>query len=130
MEVEFLTWEDLERVHRRQLELFGGQDGYTDRGVVESAFNRPLWTAKYGDADIAALAAEYWYGLATTQGFSDGNKRTATFCAVLFLEKNGYALDVPDADLYPIAMAVSTNDMDREALSEWIADHLVAEPES
>ena len=125
MEILFLTWEELEGIHREQLELYGGQDGYTDRGVVESAFNRPQWTAKYGDPDIADLAAEYWYGMATTQGFSDGNKRTATNCAVVFLKKNGYGLNVADDQMFPVALAVATNAMDRDALADWIAAHLI-----
>jgi death-on-curing protein len=123
-DIQFLTWDELERIHRRQLELFGGQDGYTDRGVVESAFTRPQWTAKYGDPDIAELAAEYWYGLATTQGFSDGNKRTATYCALRFLHKNGYDVRCTDAELYEVAIGVATNVMDRDALAEWIAKNL------
>ena len=124
-EILFLTWEELEALHRRQLELYGGLDGYTDRGVVEAAFNRPLWTSKYTDADVAELVAEYWFGLATTQGFCDGNKRTATQCAAVFLEKNGYRLSVPDEELFPIALNVAVGKLDRELLADWIAEHLI-----
>ena len=74
----FVEWDELLATHRSQLEPHGGQDGFIDEGVVRSAMARAQFTAQYDpDADLADLAAEYFYGLATTQGFCDGNKRVA-----------------------------------------------------
>jgi death on curing protein len=119
-DITFLTWDDLMMIHRQQLELFGGADGFTDRGVVESAFNRAQWLSKYGEPDLASLASEYLFGLATTQGFSDGNKRTALNAAILFLHLNGWRLTSNNEDLYKMSMAVANNQMSKESIADWI----------
>ncbi len=70
------------------------------------------------------MAAAYMYHIATTQGFMDGNKRTALSCASAFLRLNGFALDVADEEMYPIALAVAKNEMSKDALWDWISERL------
>jgi death-on-curing protein len=123
--VEFLEWGELERLHRDQLEQFGGQDGYIDEGVVRSALSRAMFTAQYyPDADLADLAAEYFFGLASTQGFSDGNKRTALAATSAFLQKNGWDMTITDQLMYVVAMGIATGTADKEALAEILRDHM------
>ena len=123
-DIRFLALEEVETIHTKQLALYGGRDGYIDRNVVESALSRPRFALMYEQADIAELAATYLYGLATTQGFQDGNKRTATVCASAFLKLNGYQLKVADEEMEPITMAVAEKQMTQEQLADWIAEHL------
>jgi death-on-curing protein len=125
-EVIFLKWDEVLAIHRRQLELFGGQDGFLDKGVVESAIAQPQSTmfGQYLHDDIAHMAAAYLFHLATTQGFLDGNKRTALNCAAVFLRINGYALDVTNDAIYPVALAVATNEMDKNELADWFREHI------
>jgi death on curing protein len=76
--VEFLTWEELLFLHEDGLQKYGGQQGFVDENVVRSAMSRAQFTAQYNaGADLADLAADYMFGLSTTQGFIDGNKRAA-----------------------------------------------------
>lgn len=57
-----------------------------DEGLFESAMNRPLHLAAYGQPDAAALAAAYGFGLSRNHHpFIDGNKRTAFVAVELFL---------------------------------------------
>jgi len=57
----FIEWDDLQNLHKNQLGLFGGQDGFVDEGVVRSAMARAQFTAQYNtDADIADFAAEFF----------------------------------------------------------------------
>ncbi len=77
-------------VHDRQLAEHGGLDGVRDNGAGESALARPQNLEAYANADAAALAAAYAYGLAQNHGFAGGNKRTARVVARLFLADNGY----------------------------------------
>ena len=88
MDIVFLSWEIVMDIHRRSLEAYGGQDGFIDRGVVESAIAQPRQTmfGEYLHEDVAHMAAAYLFHIATTQGFLDGNKRTAVVCALTFLE--------------------------------------------
>ena len=125
-EIVFLTWEQVTALHRRQLEMYGGQDGFLDQGVVESAAAQPQQTmfGEFLHDDIAHMAAAYLFHLATTQGFLDGNKRTALACALTFLEVNGYAIEVSLDDLFDMALSVANNQMAKDEIAQWFRDHM------
>ena len=123
------VWIDPETLlilHAQQLERFGGSPGTIDRGVVESALNRPRNRYHYGgrDVDLADLAAAYLFGFAQSQGFVDGNKRVALASALVFLAANGRPLHVTPLELYRITMAVADEAvrMSEEAVAAWIRE--------
>jgi len=121
----FVDWEELLEIHRDQLQRFGGQDGFIDEGVVRSAMSRAQFAAQYAaDADLADLAAEYFFGLATTQGFMDGNKRTALAVTSVFVRKNNWVMTITDELMYIVAIAVATNTLDKEGLARVLRDHM------
>lgn len=125
-EIIFLMMEAVMDIHRKQLEVFGGQDGFLDRGVVESAIAQPRQTmfGEYLHQDIAHMAAAYLFHLATTQGFLDGNKRTALVCAETFLKLNGYTVDVSNTEMYELTLRVANNQTDKEQLAQWIRERM------
>jgi death-on-curing protein len=125
-EIVFLSWEIVMDIHRRSLEAHGGQDGFIDRGVVESAIAQPRQTmfGEYLHEDIAHMAAAYLFHLATTQGFLDGNKRTALICMSTFLELNGYVVHVPEPEMYELVMDVANNRMGKGELADWIRERI------
>ncbi len=43
-----------------------------------------------GERDVVRLATTLLYGVAKNHAFEQGNKRTATVAALVFLEVNGY----------------------------------------
>lgn len=107
-------------IHARQIERYGGAHGILDENVVRSALARPIHRWAYDDdADLADLAAGYLVGFARSQGFNDGNKRTALACALVFLAMNGYALHVPPAELYALTMRVATNDAEDDVVAAY-----------
>jgi death-on-curing protein len=57
------------------------------------------------DADLADLAADYMFGVATTQGFMDGNKRIVLSAASIFIRKNGYRFVISEKVMYLVAIA-------------------------
>ncbi len=63
-----------------------------DEQALESALARPLSHAHYSGADIAMQAAVLAHGIAESQLFIDGNKRTALAAMRTFLKVNGYAV--------------------------------------
>ncbi len=92
---------------------------------MRSALARAQFTAQYNaDADLADLAAEYLYGLATTQGYLDGNKRTALAAASVFLRINGWQMTITDELMYVLAMGVATTTVDKERLARILRDHM------
>jgi death-on-curing protein len=53
----------------------------------------------YESADVVRQAALLAVGISQAQAFLDGNKRTALFSAVTFLELNGWSLQFDDLEL-------------------------------
>ena len=64
----------VEALHAAQIQEHGGQPGLRDAGLLESALARPVNGWSFEDAsDLAALAAEYGFGLAKNYAYLDGN---------------------------------------------------------
>jgi death on curing protein len=124
-DVEFVIWEELLALHEDQLRRHGGQAGFIDEGVVRSVMSRPQFTSQYSsDVDLADLAADYMFGLSTTQGFLDGNKRTALVTALFFMRKNGCNVYLSEKLMYFVALAVARGDLDRDGLAEILRTHM------
>jgi death-on-curing protein len=111
-------------VHEEQLAEHGGGSGVRDEGLFESAMNRPLHLAQYGDPDAAALAAAYGFGLARNHPFVDGNKRTAFVAVELFLALNGWDLVADDAQCVMTMLALAAGDLSEEEFAQWLREHL------
>lgn len=110
-------------VHEAQLAEHGGLAGVRDAGLLASALGRPINLAAYGEADAAALAAAYAFGLAKNHPFIDGNKRTAFVCAELFLALNGFALLAEDASCVSIMLALAGGELPETELATWLRTH-------
>jgi death-on-curing protein len=127
-EPRWIDAETLHLMHAQQLERFGGSPGVLDRGVVDSALNRPRNRWHYGgaDVDLADLAAAYLYGFARSQGFVDGNKRIGLASALVFLAVNGKRLLVPGDELYRLTMAVADESvkMPEDAVAVWFRERI------
>jgi death-on-curing protein len=115
-------------VHDMQLAEHGGGAGVRDAGLLESALAKPLNLAAYGEADAAALAAAYGYGISRNHAFIDGNKRTGFVAAELFLRLNGYRLTATDGDCVLTMLAVAAGDVSEEDFAAWLRGHAVPRP--
>ena len=81
--------------HEKIIEKTGGSHGMRDQRLLQSALARSKNLYFYEEqTDIFELAASYTEGIAQNHAFVDGNKRTALAVSGLFLERNGYALEV------------------------------------
>jgi death-on-curing protein len=114
---EFLTWDILVALHRRSLERWGGIDGVRDRAGLESALGAAENAFFYGGGDLHEIAAAYAFHLAESQGFLDGNKRTAIVCAGTFLEGNGCLDQAEDLVLYAAMIAIAKRELDKAGLA-------------
>lgn len=92
--IRFLSVDEVEAIHQRLIDEFGGPPGLRDRGLLESALHRPQ-TGYYGD--LAETAGALFESLIMNHVFVDGNKRVAFFATDVFLRMNGYRI-VVDAD--------------------------------
>jgi death-on-curing protein len=106
----FLTVDDVLWIHERQLELFGGQAGLRDPGLLDSAVGMASQTfdGAFLHADLCEQAAAYAFHIAENQPFLDGNKRTALESCLDFLDLNGVVVDDPDGKLYDAMIGLAT----------------------
>ena len=126
-EPRWISTSTLLAIHAQQIERYGGTHGIVDENVVFSALARPQHLFTYDPAaDLPALAAAYLVGFARSQGFNDGNKRTALATALVFLALNDLPLHVPPAELYTLTMAVATGKADDTTVTEYLRNRLKA----
>jgi death-on-curing protein len=118
----WLTPELVIAFHDEQLRTFGGPPGLRDRGMLESALDRPRNKWAYGETDLAALAASYAYGIARNHPFVDGNKRAAFLALMVFLRLNGYTLEVSAAEAAVAILALAAGDIDEPQFARWVRD--------
>jgi death-on-curing protein len=124
-------WLDLAEIidmHAEQLALFGGADGMRDRGMLESAIDRPRNKWHYGETDLAVLAASYAFGLAKNHPFVDGNKRIAFHALMTFLRLNEIGFAPDPAHATAIILSLAAGEVSEESLTRWIRDNWPAEP--
>jgi death-on-curing protein len=88
IEPDFLSLEDVLWIHEQQLELYGGQAGVRDQGLLESAIGMPRQTfgGDFVHEDHFSMAAAYAFHIGENQPFIDGNKRTALEACLTFLD--------------------------------------------
>lgn len=96
-EPQWLTHEHLEQLNHRIVEESGEPFGILKPHQLRSAPSRPRQLYYYeGEEDIAALAVRLMMAVVWAHPFEQGNKRTGFAAAVIFLDANGWLLDIPD----------------------------------
>ncbi|HSV16280.1 MAG TPA: type II toxin-antitoxin system death-on-curing family toxin [Tepidisphaeraceae bacterium] len=122
----FLSVERVLALHRLQLEKFGGQEGVRDQALLESAVAMPAasFGGQFVHAGLAEMAAAYLFHINRNHPFLDGNKRTATAAAVVFLELNGVDFVASNEELTAIALAVASGTADKAAAADFFRRHI------
>jgi death on curing protein len=112
-------------IHSDQIQSHGGSLGLRDRGLLESALERPRNRHHYeACADLASLAAAYGIGIAKNHPFIDGNKRVAFQAMYLFLGLNGLRIDASEEEVVATILSLASGDLDEPSLAAWLRDHI------
>jgi len=118
----FLTFEQVLAIHDNQIETYGGSHGIRDLALFESAIMRPQTT--FGGKDlypsVFEKAAVLMHSLIMNHPFVDGNKRTGTVSALVFLEINGFRIVVNQNELVDISLNVVSKNMDVKSVAKWL----------
>ncbi len=122
-EPRWIAYEQALALHSRQLRRFGGAPGLRDEGMLRSALERPVNKWRYEQSELPELAAAYAFGLAKNHAFVDGNKRIAFMTMMLFLDRNGVALDPDPAQATSIILSLAAGEVSEESLTRWIRDN-------
>ena len=91
-----------------------------DGALLHSALRRPQQAAYYEEDDVIAQAGSLLWGLIRNHPFEDGNKRTAVVLTCLFLERNGYTLQVTEDELVDAALALAAGEWNQEQTERWL----------
>ena len=119
----------VEAVHLDQIREHGGLIGIRDENALESALARARQRWNYEkDVELARLAADYAFGIASNHPFRDGNKRTAFLAAVIFLGLNGLDFIAPEDEVVEKMLALAGGNLDESELTGWIRSRIEARP--
>lgn len=124
----YLTVDDILDLHDDAVEGFGGEPSVRDQSALERAVERPK-TAFGGTQrfpDIPSKAAALFHGLVQGHAFVDGNKRAATVAAMVFLELNGFRLDVDEKTIGDVAIGAASGEYSVDKLVDWFHENAKA----
>jgi death-on-curing protein len=122
---DFLSTDDILALHADQVELYGGEHGVRDLGLLDSAVAQPQ--ASFGGRHLHEfpfeMAAAYLYHIVQNHPFLDGNKRTGTVAALVFLDINDVEINAPRGSLYELTMSVATAQAGKAEIAEFFRSH-------
>ena len=124
-EPRFLTVDEVLAIHLDQVELYGGESGVRDLGLLQSAVAMPQ--SGFGGVrlhkDLFEMAAAYLFHIVQNHPFLDGNKRTGTAAALVFLELNRFDFTASEDDLYAIVIAIAENRAEKADMADFFRKH-------
>ncbi len=123
-----LSIEQIEELHRVQIEYYGGSAGCRDSRALDAAIARPAMTFGGEDlyADVAAKAAALMHALVANHPFVDGNKRVGAHAALVFIELNDWTANITPKELEDVTMEVARGNIDIEPLTIWFRQRIAA----
>lgn len=120
--MKYLTVQDILLLHNFAIDEFGGSHGLRDFGLLESAVGRPQ--ATFGGEDlyptIFLKGAALVHSLLLNHQFVDGNKRTAMFSVMTFMESNEYKMIATQKEVVECALWIENQKPEIEEISTWL----------
>lgn len=123
--MNYLTLEEILRLHFQIIEDFGGSHGVRDEGRLKSVEAAPQQVV-FGQEQYETVfekAAVYIRNIVADHPFVDGNKRTAITSGGIFLARNKHELTADPKELEDFAVWVATERLDVPAIAAWLAAH-------
>jgi len=112
-------------LHKLITEETGGDPALRDANLLDSALKSAFQT--FGGTELYPTkeekGAHLGFSLISNHAFVDGNKRIGMCVLLTFLEVNGIRLDVDNADIAHVGLAVAAGEMDYGELLAWIRKH-------
>ncbi|WP_349367930.1 type II toxin-antitoxin system death-on-curing family toxin [Salinarimonas sp.] len=101
VEPNWLTIADLVAINEAEVAETGEPFALVRPDMLESALGSPVNRRLYErEEDVLVLGVFLLLAIARNHPFAQGNKRTAFTAFNIFLELNGYALDIPDRAIW------------------------------
>ena len=118
----FLSLAEVLEIHRDQIERYGGHAGLRDLGLLQSALAMPAagFGGRYLHSDLVEMAAAYLFHIVQNHPFIDGNKRTGTVAAILFLSLNGIELQADETQLEQLLIDVAKGKAGKGSVADFL----------
>lgn len=125
MALLFLTLPEVLAIHRRQIERRGGDPGIRDLGLLESAIAMPQagFGGEYLHGDIFEMAAAYLFHIVMNHPFLDSNKRAGVATSFIFLEMNGFDVNVKEDEMFELVLSMIRGETDKAAFAAFFRKH-------
>ena len=127
--IVYLTLDDVRGLHVDVMTRTGFAPApLRDQGALESAIMRPRTAAHYEDADLIVQSVTLMLAISQAQAFVDGNKRTALYASLVFLELNGQTFDGDDELLAVLLEESASHPYEdaRTAIADWLRPWVTA----
>jgi len=123
--IQYLTLEEILRLHFQVIEDFGGSHGVHDENRLQSVVEAPRLEVFEQEQypGVFEEAAVYLRNIIGDHPFVDGNKRTAVTACGIFLMRNGVRLTATPNELEDFAVQVATEHLGIPAIASWLAAH-------
>lgn len=127
----FISLSEVEELHERLINSFGGSPGIADAKLLETMVFLPH--SGYEDKIIRHLnyenifeqAAALLQGFCINNCFKNSNRSSGVFVALTFLKMNGYTLKVSNEELVTfIQEQVVTKKIEIKAIAKWLEQNL------
>lgn len=120
--VKILSEEKVISLHKLMAEKTGGDFGFRDIGLLESALESAY--ATFGGEElyptVEEKAARIGFSLISNHAFVDGNKRIGMYVLLIFLEVNSKDIRPTNEEVARVGIAVASGEMKYEELLDWI----------
>lgn len=116
---------EVEKIHDILIERFGGAKGIRDKGLLDSAINRPYQTFDGQELYPGAVdkAAAIFESIISNHPFIDGNKRTAYVLMRLILLENNHDIYASQEEKFQFVIKAASTELTFEEIKAWIAEH-------
>jgi death-on-curing protein len=122
LEPIFLTLSEVLEIHHDQIVRYGGLGRVRDLEFLKSALGMPSATfgGNFLHMNIFEMASAYLFHIVNNHPFIDGNKRTGTVSALVFLQLNGYDFNSSEDELVDIVIKVASKKLSKSELTIFI----------
>ena len=121
-----ITLQEAESIHEILIEKFGGSQGTRDRGILESAINRPFQT--FDQTELYPLpvdkAAAIFESIISNHPFVDGNIRTAYVLMRLILRQYDFDIFADQNEKYEFVVSAAKGEIKFDRIREWLTNHI------
>jgi len=126
----FLTLEEVLELHQEQIARYGGTLGIRDIGLLDSAVAVPsaTFSGTYLHQNLAEMAAAYLFHIVMNHPFLDGNKRTGSLAAYMFLQMNDIDFEPDEIEFQDITLACASGAASKEQIVEFFRRNITPNP--